>query len=159
MQRTVLITVLALTIATIAAAWGFQLIGGYQPCPLCYQQRWPYYVAIVLGLLLLAATSRGNSPALLRGGLVLLGLIMLVSAGLGIHHAGIEWQWWTGPAACSGDFTPRGGSLLPNLDRPSVVSCSEPQWRLFGLSFAGYNAVISTFIAALSLWGGFSRRA
>jgi len=31
--------ILAITLATIAGAWAFQLIGGYIPCPLCLQQR------------------------------------------------------------------------------------------------------------------------
>ena len=30
---------LALAAATIIGAWGFELIGGYKPCPLCLQQR------------------------------------------------------------------------------------------------------------------------
>jgi disulfide bond formation protein DsbB len=33
-------------LATILAAWGFQIIGGYVPCALCLQQRWPYYIGL-----------------------------------------------------------------------------------------------------------------
>ena len=36
--------------ATVGAALGFQYIGGYLPCKLCYEQRIPYYVGAPLML-------------------------------------------------------------------------------------------------------------
>ena len=40
--------------AALCGAWYFQYQLGYAPCPLCYQQRIPYYFAIPLGLVLAA---------------------------------------------------------------------------------------------------------
>ena len=37
--------------ATVGGALGFQHIGGYIPCKLCYEQRIPYYVGAPLMLL------------------------------------------------------------------------------------------------------------
>ena len=34
--------ILAVSVLTIAGAWAFEL-AGYAPCPLCLQQRWPWY--------------------------------------------------------------------------------------------------------------------
>ena len=34
--------------ATVGTALGFQHIGGYIPCKLCYEQRMPYYVGVPL---------------------------------------------------------------------------------------------------------------
>jgi disulfide bond formation protein DsbB len=45
------------------------------------------------------------------------------------------------------------GSLLENLDRVKVVRCDQVQWRFLGLSLAGYNALISLLMAAISGWG------
>ena len=152
--RTALFGALALTILTIAAAWGFQLIGGYMPCPLCYRQRWPYYAAIVLGLALMPIARKSEHTAALRFGLFAFAAIMLVSFALGLHHAGVEWGWWPGPDSCAaGPSLGRSGSILPDLSHPQVVSCTEAQWRLFGLSFAGYNALISLLIAAIAAFG------
>ncbi|WP_170984504.1 disulfide bond formation protein B [Rhodoligotrophos defluvii] len=157
--RMALLGALGLAVLTIAAAWGFQLIGGYVPCPLCYQQRWPYYAAIPLGLALLPMAGHPARERMLRGGLVLLGLIMLVSFGLGLHHAGVEWGWWAGPASCAGNTSfGQSGSVLPDLSRAQIASCSDAQWRFLGLSFAGYNALISLVIAGLALWGAFARK-
>jgi disulfide bond formation protein DsbB len=39
------------------------------------------------------------------------------------------------------------------IERATVVSCSEASWRMAGLSFAGWNAVISALLAAIAAWG------
>jgi disulfide bond formation protein DsbB len=146
------LAVFLVTLGTLALAWGFQLVGGYVPCPLCLQQRWPYYAVIVLSAALVVVLSM--SPArigLARAGLVLAALVMLGGAALGVYHAGVEWHWWAGPAACGGGAGLSGG--LPDLSTARVVRCDEAQWRLLGLSFAGWNVVVSCLVAAVALWG------
>ena len=34
--------------ATVGIALGFEHIGGYIPCKLCLEQRWPYYAGVPL---------------------------------------------------------------------------------------------------------------
>jgi len=142
-----------LTSATIIGALAFQHIGGYEPCVLCFRQRTPYYIAVPLSAILMAVCMRGNNEHLVRLGLVVGTLIMLVSAGLGFHHAGVEWGWWAGPDACAGGAGLSSGSVLPDLDNAKVVSCADVQWRMFGLSFAGWNAVISAIASFVAFWG------
>ncbi|HAM48036.1 MAG TPA: disulfide bond formation protein B, partial [Alphaproteobacteria bacterium] len=81
--------------AVLLGAYGFEYIGGLRPCTLCYYQRLPYALAIILGF---AAFLR---PALNRPGLAALTLTFVVSAGLGAYHAGVEQKWWPGPQGCS----------------------------------------------------------
>jgi disulfide bond formation protein DsbB len=38
------------------------------------------------------------------------------------------------------------------------VSCSEAKWRFAGLSFAGWNAVVSAILAGLAVYGATLRR-
>ena len=144
---------LLITIGTIAGAWAFQLIGGYIPCPLCLQQRWPYYIVIPIALVIFLFSRTEGVSGMVRIGLVLCGLIMLVGAGLGGHHAGVEWGWWPGPTSCSGGGGLAPGTILPDLTKNDVVRCDEVQWRMFGLSFAGWNFVISLFAAFVAFRG------
>src|SRR5688500_12586891 len=131
---------------TLPAAWAFQIFGGYAPCPLCLQQRWPYYVVIPLALLLLW---QGNASARLsRGGLFVIALVMLVGSGLAAYHVGIEWKWWQGPQSCAATGGLSGG--LPDLSNARVVRCDEAPWRFLGLYFAGWNLVISMMLAGLA---------
>ncbi|NVK34669.1 MAG: disulfide bond formation protein B [Rhodobacteraceae bacterium] len=139
----------------IATAWGFQLIGGYVPCQLCLEQRQPYYVGLPLGLVALVLLSRGNSRA---GGFVLLvvALVFAYGAGLGAYQAGAEWGFWLGPNDCggSGSGPASASNMLQTLQSTRIVSCTEASWRLFGLSFAGWNAVASGAIALIAFLSG-----
>ncbi|WP_181704570.1 disulfide bond formation protein B [Chthonobacter rhizosphaerae] len=143
----------AVGLAAIAAAWGFQLIGGYVPCKLCYQQRIPYYVG--LPLLLVAFLLRRRAPALARVAAGLGGLAFLVGAALGGYQAGAEWGFWPGPSDCGGGTGPttNAGDLLSQMRATRLVSCTEASWRLLGLSFAGWNMVASGFVAVAALAG------
>ncbi|HEY7764481.1 MAG TPA: disulfide bond formation protein B [Aestuariivirgaceae bacterium] len=148
------LAIAAIGTATIAMAWGFQLFAGLSPCPLCLQQRWPYYAAIPLALLLFLHERR--SFTWLRSGLLLIALIMLGGSALALYHAGVEWRWWQGPQSCAaaaGGLT--GG--LPDLSNARVIRCDEAPWRFLGLSFAGWNFLVSVFLAGLALYG--ARRA
>jgi disulfide bond formation protein DsbB len=132
-----LVTLIA--IGTIAGAWFFQLVLHLAPCQLCLEQRWPWYAAILIGGLGLGV------PSLQRLALLLLGAAMLASIGLAVFHAGVEWQFWQGPAGCSGAIAlPKSaGGLLDAVSETRVPSCTEAAWRLLGLSLAGWNVLIS----------------
>ncbi|HTQ13326.1 MAG TPA: disulfide bond formation protein B, partial [Rhizomicrobium sp.] len=63
---------------------------------------------------------------------------------LGVFHAGVEWHWWKGPSACTTGFQ-FSGTL--DLNAP-VPQCDHAAWRMFGISLAGFNAIISLAVAA-----------
>jgi len=141
--------------ATILGAWYFQYVLGLRPCPLCLEQRYPYYGTIALAALILLGLSGGASRKVLLAALVIMAGVLLWNAGLGAYHAGIEWHWWAGPQDCSGalDNLGAGGSLMKQLESINVVRCDEAAWRFLGLSLAGYNVLISLALAAVALWG------
>src|SRR5205809_7072406 len=99
--------------AAIGGAWFFQFVLKYQPCPLCLEQRVPYYIGIPLALIVAFAAWRRAPRAIVVTGLVALALLMLWGAYLGAYHAGIEWKLWAGPTACSGpaELRPATASL------------------------------------------------
>jgi disulfide bond formation protein DsbB len=147
--------VLVIALGTILAALGFEHIGGYAPCPLCLEERYAYYFAVpvsALGLLL----AREEGTGLARILLLLVALAFLVNAGLGIYHSGVEWKWWPGPTTCSGAFDLQWGQGGV-VDTP-VIHCDEASWRFLYLSFAGWNAVVSAFLALVAAWGVAHRR-
>jgi disulfide bond formation protein DsbB len=140
--------------ATVLGAWFFQYALGLKPCPLCLEQRYAYYFAIPLAVMVLLGDHVGASRKVLFAALVAITLGMLYNAGLGVYHSGIEWKWWAGPQECSGplDDLSAPGGLLERLQSISVVRCDEAAWRFLGLSLAGYNALISLALAAIAAW-------
>lgn len=162
-SRQLVLLLIAGGLASILTAWGFQLIGGYVPCKLCLEQRIPYYVGLPLALLALLVMLRGT-PA--QGRLVVTVLLLAVAAvfawgaGIGAYQAGAEWGFWAGPADCGGGggMPDSAANMLNALRSTRVVSCTEASWRMFGLSFAGWNAVISAGVAVLALAGAWAWR-
>ncbi|WP_417269874.1 disulfide bond formation protein B [Celeribacter sp.] len=141
------------SLAVLLGAFAFQA-AGYAPCAMCLWQRWPHAIAIGLGLLF--ALTRGRWVALLGA------LTMIVSAGLGVFHTGVERDWWEGPTSCTstGDSLSglSGADLLPSASMDvSIALCDEVVWDLFGLSMASYNALASVVFVALWLWAWKSR--
>ena len=138
----------------LAGAWFFQLVLDIRPCPLCLEQRYAYYFAIPLAVMVALGDQVGASRKVLIAALVAIALGMLWNAGLGAFHSGVEWKWWPGPQECSGALEGLGsaGGLLDRLQSITVVRCDEAAWRFLGLSLAGYNALISLALAATAAW-------
>ncbi|HHZ07354.1 MAG TPA: disulfide bond formation protein B [Rhizobiales bacterium] len=161
--RTQTLTALLLALgmaAVVGTALGFQHIGGYIPCKLCYEQRTPYYVGVPL-MLLAAASSRSGGPAWLTRGLLFAGgLLMTYGLYLGVYHSGVEWAWWPGPTDCGdvGASVDTGGQgVLDALDRFVPPSCDKAALRVLGLSMAGWNAIASLALAAIAYRGAIAR--
>ncbi len=128
--------------ALMAGALGSQYIGGLYPCEMCWWQRYPHIAAIVLAVL--AFVVPGAAPK--RALVLLAGLAILVSGAIGVFHAGVEYHWWEGITACSSTMHGSGGSvddILKRIMEAPIVRCDVAQWRLFGISLAGFNAIFS----------------
>ncbi len=140
-------------------AWGFQYIGHYDPCALCYDQRHIHMAVIAVGFATgLALILKPDLARFTPWALFLMAALLVYSAGFAGWHAGIENDWWDGPSTC----TAAGGAGISasdimaalNGERP-VVLCDEAAWRLLGISMAGYNALISAAMATVSIWVGY----
>ncbi len=138
----------AVALGLLIGALGFQYLARMPPCEMCMWQRWPHVGAAVVGLggpLLIQARLLERQAA--TGLAVLAGLLLAASGVLGAYHAGVEWHWWPGPTACTGPAYHFTGKLDLN---EATVLCDIAAWRLFGISLAGYNAIISLGAAALA---------
>jgi disulfide bond formation protein DsbB len=75
-------------------------------------------------------------------------------AALAFYHVGVEEHWWGSIAACGGELaTGEVGDDLRALSPADLKPCDRVDWRLFGLSLAGYNAVFSTLLAGICVTG------
>lgn len=126
----------------LGGAFVFQALG-YAPCKLCLWQRWPHAAAIVLAGLSLVVAHRA---------LPWLGAAAAATTGaIGVFHAGVELKWWEGPTTCTSGAV--GGmsvdDLLAQINAAPLIRCDEIAWSLFGVSMAGWNAILSFALAAL----------
>lgn len=136
-------------IAALAVAWYSEFQLHLVPCPLCYLERWPYRIVIVLGLLA-AVLNRGAARALL----VLAAIVLLGDVVIALVHVGAEQHWWKSPLPQCNAPPPDFGALPT---RPSA-SCENPTYLISGLpvSFALMD-LIYALVVALAIMAGLTR--
>jgi disulfide bond formation protein DsbB len=135
----------------LAGAFAFQYIGGMAPCQLCLWQRWPHAAAVLIGAVALTTGWRG---------LAWLGaLAALATAGIGMFHVGVEQGWWEGLATCTaGSIEGISAADLLNtaVDVAAPVRCDAIAWSMFGISMAGWNALVS--LGLVGIWAAAALR-
>ncbi len=133
--------------AALASEWGLGLV----PCALCLVERWPYRVAIAVGVLaLVLARAR-------RAMLGVMAAVLLVGAGLGAVHVGVEFGWWPSPLPeCAAPDLGHGTAAerLARMPLFPAKPCDEPTYLvprvpvsmamanlLLALALSGYLAI------------------
>ncbi len=143
----------ALSFLLLAAAFGFQHLGGLVPCELCVWQRWPHAIAIALGAWAIATNSR--LPAIAGT------FLLLAGAGIAFYHVGVEQGLFAGLESCSsaplGEMS--GKDLLDfSASENLPQSCRDVAWSMLGLSMAAWNGLLCMVAAALWAKGAFAKR-
>ena len=131
---------LLLPLALLGGALGSQYIGGLHPCEMCYWQRWPHGVAIVLAAL--SFVTRNGTSRMLT---LLAAVAIAVSGAIGVYHAGVEAGVFEGLTTC----TANGARTLNEILTAPLVRCDQVQFSFLGISMAGWNAILSLSGAAL----------
>ena len=106
---------------------------------------------VAFALALIAFSAPAASPRA-RTFTLLAALGIAVSGAIGVYHAGVEARIFEGFTQCTA--LAKGGStadLLNQITHAPVVRCDEVQFRFFGISMAGWNAILSLGGAALIL--------
>ena len=145
-------------VSVIATVLAFEHLGGYIPCALCLEQRTPYYIGIPIAFFALLAIAMKWPSILVRVALTICGLLVLWSLGLAAYHSGVEWAWWSGPSECTATASNNSAvtsakNLLDQLSFSKPPACDQAAGRFLGLSFAGWNVVVSAIIAFLAFRG------
>jgi disulfide bond formation protein DsbB len=153
MMRTSSRTVAALsTVAALAAlltALGSESFLGLVPCALCLLERWPYRIAIGLGVIAFFLPGRARLLFLW-----LLVLTILAAAALAFIHVGVEQGYWPSPLPECAAPRITGGTIAERLAsmpaRPSKP-CDDPTYLIPGLpiSMAAMNLLFALAFAVL----------
>jgi disulfide bond formation protein DsbB len=132
--------------ALLGGAIAFQYVGGLAPCEMCMWQRWALVAALGLALV-----GWGMDHA--RPVLILAALAVLAGAGIAAFHVGVEQHWWQGVTACAAaPMTGTTAEVMSEIMAAPLVRCDAIAWSLFGISMAGWNALLSSVIGGMALW-------
>ena len=118
---------------------------GYKPCKLCLYQRMPYIVSIFISFV-------GYNYFKNDKILILIVMIFSISVLISGYHYGIEnniFEEFSGCTASTLEIIDKS-ELLKSLN-DNVSSCKDVNFKLFGISLAGINFLLSLLIVIYSL--------
>ena len=118
---------------------------GYKACKLCLYQRIPYLVAIFISFL-------GYNYLKNDKILILIIVIFSVSFFISGYHYGIENNFFEEFSGCTAKSlgTTDKQEILKSLN-DNITSCKDVNFKLFGISLAGINLLLSLLIVAYSI--------
>ena len=129
-------------VAVLLTVLGFQYLAGAAPCQMCIWQRYPYGVLIALGL-----AGWFWQPRLMLGLAV---PVLLVGAGLGGYHYGVEEGWFALPEGCAAGGDATNVEELRKMLSEAPPACDQVQFTVFGWSLAAWNILASLVLALLA---------
>ena len=139
------ITIFVISIFSLLTALFIEFFLGYSPCKLCVYQRIPYLIAIFITFL-------GVSYYKNLIWLYVLLIIFFSNFILSGYHFGIEQEIFSEFSGCTSNslnITDKN-ELLKSLNS-EVNSCKNVDFRIFGLSLATINFLLSFIIFILIL--------
>ena len=135
--------------ALLAGAHAFETFGHLQPCAMCLAQReWHWGVLGVAALAIILV----RGPVAARWVACALGLAFLGSFAMAAWHVAVEHHWIAAQCEVGGL-----GDLTFNVNAElHAPSCDQIAWSMFGITMAGYNAIISLALALASFFVAFA---
>jgi len=143
----ILIVILFFVSLVLISAFVIEYGLNHQPCKLCLYERIPYILSILLIIKILFVKKYEKIT------LFILFLIFIASAVLAFYHFGIEQGFFSESFVCkAGDLTETLSKeqLLEQLNKNSI-SCKDVSFRVFGLSLAIINTILSIILSVIFL--------
>ncbi len=132
----------------LALAYIAQYVFAIIPCKLCFYERIPYFVVILLSFLSLFKTHRIITYMMFCS--------YLAGVVISFYHVGLEFHWFSDILGCTEKVNFDNLSLdemKSNLLDPSrITSCSRPEFMFLGISMAGWNLIYSVFWLIVGLY-------
>jgi len=146
-NKTTLNLILLFSIFALGAAYFVEHILGHKPCNLCLIERLPYIFTIII--IFLGLIIKKFEKAIILS----LILIFLTSTIISFYHLGIEQGFFKESLVCKLDSNILNLSkenLLKELQQ-QTISCKNISFRIFGLSLATINTIISLILSVITI--------
>ena len=146
-NKFIFIIILLFSAFALISAYFIQYILGHQPCNLCLLERIPYILSIVIIIISLIFKKFEKIY------LILLSLIFFSAALLSFYHFGIEQGFFKESLVCDLDkqFNSLSKEDILKELKEKTISCKDVTFRIFGLSLATINMIISLILSIINV--------
>ena len=145
-NKTIFSLILLFSIFALFVAYFIQYVLKHQPCNLCLIERIPYVLSIMV-ISICLFTKKFEKLAL-----IILSSIFFSAALISFYHFGIEQGFIKESMVC--DLNTKTNNLskeaLLSQLKNMPLSCKEVTFKIFGLSLATFNIVISLILGVIT---------
>lgn len=148
--RKFIILVAILSAATLLAVYIYDALFLTKPCYLCLIQRVPYFLLMIISLIVLLL------GRFFRVCLILIAVIYFMGGSIAIYHTGVEYGLFQMTKECNFDDDP---ALSPEQLKELIMNkksggCNQPTliFSNFNLSFAELNVILSVLMLLFTIF-------
>ena len=146
-KKLILNLLIVFSFIALSFAYFVEFVLGHEPCNLCKIERIPYIGSIILVSFLIFTKKWEKSI------LFIVLLLFIFGAVTSIYHVGIEQGIFSESLLCELGINTNiqnTDELLKTLNK-TPISCKDVTFKIFGLSLATFNAVLSILISYILL--------
>lgn len=146
-KKFILNLLIAFSFIALSFAYFVEFVLGHEPCNLCKIERIPYIGTIILVSFLIFTKKWEKSI------LIVVSLLFMFGAVTSVYHVGIEQGIFKESLLCELGINTNiqnTDELLKTLNK-TPISCKDVTFKIFGLSLATFNAVLSILISYILL--------
>ncbi len=145
--KSVLSLIMLFSFFAIGSAYFIEHVLGHKPCNLCFIERIPYLLSIIIIILTLVLKKFEKTV------LALLSMIFMFGTIVSFYHFGIEQGFFSESLVCSLEKNISNLSKMEILEqlKQTTVSCKDVTFRIFGLSLASINTIISLILSVITM--------
>ena len=138
--------ILSISLISIISAIYIEYILQYEPCKLCIYQRLPYIAAVFISFIGYFYFKNDKI-------LIITIIIFSVSALISGYHFGIENSLIKEITSCTNNSLDMSNKskLLETLNKSMPVDCKDATFKIFGVSLAAINTILSILIVIFSI--------
>ncbi|MBJ7489222.1 MAG: disulfide bond formation protein B [Candidatus Fonsibacter sp.] len=139
------IYIFVINLFVVSSALFIEYILEVKPCALCIYQRYPYYLILLLSALFFLKNNWKYSL------MILMTLTSIVGFFLAGYHVGIEYGVIDELSSCKTEISKNISKdmLLKELQSKLAPSCKVVEFKLFGMSLASINMIMSLIFTIL----------
>ena len=115
-----------ISVIILCAVYVLEYFFNMVPCDMCVNERYPYFIIIILGVMSYAIKSKINFTEIITK--FIFSLVYFIGLLYALYHVGIERKYWIGNSKCSGKGTAMDiETLSSQLMNIPVIRCDEPK--------------------------------
>ena len=120
------------------------------PCDMCINERYPYFIIIILGTAIYVIKSNTKLIDIITN--LIFAIIYFIGLIYSVYHVGIERKYWIGSSNCSSKINTLDiETLSSQLMEMPIIRCDEPTFLFNFISIAELNTIAMGVLLIFSL--------